>query len=52
MSYNDFLMRVMSDDTTKHEFTLREKVVYGVLVPIGFFIVMCVCGWLENTCMR
>ena len=50
MKYNEFLSRVLSDDETKHEFTLREKVVYGVVVPLAFLAVMCVAGYMETSC--
>ena len=50
MKYNEFFRRVMSDDETKHEFTLREKVVYGVVVPLAFLAVMCVAGYMETSC--
>ena len=50
MKYNEFLRRVLSDDETKHEFTLREKVVYGVVVPLALLAVMCVAGYMETIC--
>lgn len=49
MKYNEFIRRVLSDDETKHEFTLREKVVYGVVVPLVFLAVMCVAGYIETS---
>ncbi len=48
MNIMEFLSRVMSDDETKHEFSQREKFMYGVLVPLGFVAVMCVACWLET----
>ena len=50
MKYNEFLRRVLSDDETKHEFTNGEKIMYGVLVPIGLVLIMGVVGWMETSC--
>jgi hypothetical protein len=50
MNYKEFLKRVLSDDETQHQFTLGEKVMYGVVVPLGFFAVMCLAGFLEHGC--
>ena len=48
MNIKEFLSRVMSDDETKHEFTNGEKIMYGILVPLGFVAVMCLAGCLET----
>ena len=50
MKYNEFLSRVMSDDETKHEFTNGEKIMYGVLIPIGLVLIMGVVGYMETSC--
>lgn len=50
MKYNEFLSRVMSDDETKHEFTNGEKIMYGVLIPIGLVLIIGVVGWMETSC--
>jgi excisionase family DNA binding protein len=44
--------RVMSDDETKHEFSQCEKVIYGVLIPIGLVLIMGIAGWMEVSCAR
>lgn len=52
MNIKEFMSRVMSDDETKHEFTQSEKVIYGVLIPIGLVIIMGIAGWMETSCAR
>lgn len=42
----DFFERLLSDDETRLNFTKYEMVVFGVLVPVCFFIVMAVAGWI------
>ena len=48
MGIKEFFSLFMSDDETKHQFTMREKVIYGVLVPVGFVALMCLAGWIET----
>lgn len=50
MGIKEFLEKFLSDDETKHQFTMREKVIYGVLVPLGFVALMCLAGWIETSC--
>lgn len=50
MGIKEFFSRFMSDDETKHQFSTSEKVIYGVLVPLGFVAVMCLAGWIETSC--
>lgn len=52
MNIKEFLGRVMSDDETKHEFTQSEKMIYGVLLPIGLVLIMGIAGWMETSCAR
>ena len=42
----------IKDDETKHQFTMREKVIYGVLVPMGFVAVIFLAGWIETICKQ
>ena len=44
----DFFEKLMSDDETCQKFTRYEVVVYGVLLPMGLVVAMCVAGWLEK----
>jgi hypothetical protein len=46
----EFLKKLMSDDETNQEFTMYEKVVYGVLMPLGLIAIMTIAGWMENSC--
>ncbi len=52
MNIKEFLSRVMSDDETKHEFTKSEKMIYGMLIPIGLVVIMGIAGWMETSCAR
>lgn len=52
MNIKEFFSRFMSDDETMHQFTMREKVIYGVLVPLGFVALMCLAGWIETSCQQ
>ena len=46
----DFLKKMMSDDETQKTFTKREFFKYGILMPLAFFAIMGLAGWLE-TCI-
>lgn len=48
MEIKEFFEKFLSDDETKHQFTMREKMIYGVLVPLGFVALMCVVEWIET----
>lgn len=52
MNIKEFLSRVMSDDETNYEFSQREKMIYGVLIPIGLVLIMGIAGWMEVSCTR
>lgn len=45
-----FIKRVLSDDLNDYHFTKFEKVLYGILVPIGFVLLFGISGWLETCC--
>jgi hypothetical protein len=44
----DFFRKLMSDDETHQNYTREELILYGILVPIGFIILMCIAGWLDT----
>ena len=44
----DFFKKLMSDDETNQNYTREELILYGILVPIGFTILMCIAGWLDT----
>ena len=48
MSYKDFLEKVFNDDETNHEFTLQEKIIYGMLYPLGLVAFMCCASYFES----
>ena len=47
----EFLEKLMTDDESGQKFTKYEIVVYGILVPLGFVLIMGLAGWLETVCM-
>lgn len=47
MIMKNFIKRVLSDDLRDHHFTKYEKVLYGILLPVGFVLLLGICGWLE-----
>ena len=40
--------QTMEKDYQKEEFTRKEMVVYGILVPVGFVAIMLIAGWMES----
>jgi len=52
MNIKEFLKVVMSDDETNHKFSTSEKVLYGVLVPLGLIALMCLGGWIDTLCCQ
>lgn len=44
----DFIKKLMSDNDNDKNFTKYEIVVYGILMPIGFMLIMGIAGWLET----
>lgn len=47
----DFLKKMMSDDETQKTFTKREFLKYGIFMPLAFFAIMGLAGWLESSCI-
>ena len=43
-----FFEKMMADDESQQKFTKKEIVVYGIMVPVAFFTIMCLAGWLET----
>lgn len=46
----EFLKKMMSDDESQQNFTKKEIVVYGIIVPLGLVLLMALVGWMES-CM-
>ena len=46
----DFFKKLMSDNDNDKNFTKYEIVVYGILVPVGFVLIMGLVGCLETCC--
>lgn len=46
----EFFEKLMNDDENDQKFTVKEMVVYGIFVPLGLFVLMCVAGWMETSC--
>ena len=47
----DFFEKLMTDDETGQRFTTKEVVVYGIVVPTVFILIMGIVGWLETACV-
>ena len=39
---------IMSDDYREENFTLKEKLLYGLAVPAGMIAIIGIAGWLET----
>ena len=48
----DFFKKLMSDDTDINQFTKYEIIVYGILLPLGFVLIMGLAGWMETCCNK
>lgn len=46
----DFFRKLMSSDENGKNFTKKEMVWYGIVVPVAFFVIMGIAGWLETSC--
>lgn len=42
------LFRIMEKDFRKEDFTKKEMVVYGIVVPLTLVVIMALAGWLES----
>ena len=40
-------INLMQNDIEKEHFSTREKVVYGILVPLALVVLMAICGTLS-----
>ena len=47
----EFLAKLMSDNDNDKNFTKYEICLYGILVPVGFVVILGIVGWLETVCM-
>lgn len=45
------LWKAMEKDYQKENFTKKEWLIYGVLVPMWLFAIMAFAGWLETKCV-
>ena len=41
-------INLMQNDIEKENFTMRDKVVYGILVPLVLVVLMAICGNWTN----
>lgn len=41
-------MRVFFEDFEGDVFNGTEMVVYGIVAPVGLFVIMAIAGWLET----
>lgn len=47
----DFFEKMMTDDESGQKFTVKEFLVYGVVVPVVLLVVMGIAGWMETACV-
>lgn len=43
--------RLMIDEEQGQQYSEREIVVYGLLLPVALVIIMGLAGWLETSCV-
>lgn len=41
-------LEIMMKDIQREKFTLKECLVYGVVVPLGMIALMGLAGWIES----
>ena len=41
-------LKIMGKDILSENFTLKEYIVYGILVPLVLVAIMALSGWLET----
>lgn len=44
----NYFLRIMSDDVRQYNFTMSEKIVYGILYVVGIVVLMGFAGWMES----
>lgn len=49
---NDFFEKLFADDETGRGYTRRELILYGVITPIAFVLIIGLAGWIETTLAR
>lgn len=42
------LWNLFKEDISDENFTMREKVMYGVVLPLTLLSIMIIAGWIEN----
>lgn len=41
-------VEIMAKEILSENFTKKEYVMYGVIVPVAFVAIMCLTGWIET----
>ena len=44
----DFFERLITYDESGQKFTTKEIVVYGIVVPLVFIMIIGIAGWMET----
>lgn len=44
----DFFENLMADEESGQKFTTKEVVVYGIVVPVVFILIMGIAEWMET----
>lgn len=42
------LFEIMEKDFRKEDFTKKEMLVYGIIIPLAMVVIMSLAGWLES----
>ena len=43
-------IKIMNEDIQKEHFTVWEIVVFSIVIPLCFILLMCLAGYLETLC--
>lgn len=47
----DFFEKLMTDEESGQKYTVKEMLVYGVLVPLMMILIMGIVGWMDTMSM-
>ena len=47
----DFFEKLMTDEESSRKLTVKEMLVYGVIVPVVMILLMAVVGWMDKMSM-
>lgn len=47
----DFFEKLMTDEESRQNYTVKEILVYGVVVPMALILIMGIAGWMDTISM-